>query len=151
MSINIQRGQIAGKNPEDTGAVSGAVALPYRMKARRIEFVPLLPCDIWVGYWRSDGESDNTFAVESAIDELALLAGADPMAFRKGTVDGAGGDSRALGVLAAVETLSNWASPRRHCARRRAHERLWQLYRHGGRGRVNHRGQAAGPQDVLLD
>ena len=111
VSINIQRGQASGNNPEDTGAVSGAVAIPYRMKARKIEFVPLLPCDIPVGYWRSVGESYNIFAVESAIDELALLAGADPMAFRKGMVDGVGGDTRTFGVLTALETLSNWSSP----------------------------------------
>jgi isoquinoline 1-oxidoreductase beta subunit len=42
-SINIQRGSIAGHNPKDTGAVAGAVGLPYKISARRIEFVPLLP------------------------------------------------------------------------------------------------------------
>ena len=110
-SISVQRGQTSSNNPEDTGAVSGAVALPYRMGARQIEFVPLLPCDIRLGYWRSVGESYNTFAVESAIDELALLAGVDPMQFRKDMVSGAGGNPRALGVLKAVETLSGWATP----------------------------------------
>ncbi len=110
-SISVQRGQTTTNNPEDTGAVSGAVALPYRMAARQIEFVPLLPCDIRLGYWRSVGESYNTFAVECAIDELALLAGADPMQFRKGLVSGSGGNPRALGVLTAVETLSGWATP----------------------------------------
>ena len=45
-SINIQRGSIPGNNPEDTGAVAGAVNLPYRIGAKRIEFVPLLPCDL---------------------------------------------------------------------------------------------------------
>ena len=110
-SINIQRGSIPGNNPEDTGAVAGAVNLPYRIGAKRIEFVPLLPCDIPLGYWRSVGESYNTFAVESAIDELALVGGLDPLAFRKTLVSGAGGNPRALGVLAAVENLSNWSSP----------------------------------------
>ena len=64
-----------------------------------------------LGYWRSVGESYNTFAVESTIDELALVGGLDPMAFRKTLVSGAGGNPRALGVLAAVESLSNWSSP----------------------------------------
>ena len=108
-SINVQRGTVQGSNPEDTGAVAGAVKLPYRIGGRRIEFVPLLPCDIPLGYWRSVGESYNTFAVESAIDELAVLAGKDPLEFRKGLVDGQ--DDRALGVLTAVETLSGWNSP----------------------------------------
>ena len=106
-SINIQRGQVSSNNPEDTGAVSGAVGLPYRIGARRILYVPLLPCDVRLGYWRSVGESYNTFAVESAIDELALLAGKDPMAYRKDLVSA---DARALGVLTALETLTNWGA-----------------------------------------
>lgn len=107
-SINIQRGTLAGNNPEDTGAVAGAVGMPYKIGARRIEFVPLLPCDVRLGYWRSVGESYNTFAVESAIDELALLAGKDPLAFRKTLL----ADSpRPLAVVKALESLTNWAVP----------------------------------------
>jgi isoquinoline 1-oxidoreductase beta subunit len=48
--------------------------------------------------------SVNTFAVESAIDELAALAGADPYLFRRGLLN----NSRWIGVLDAVATLSNW-------------------------------------------
>ncbi len=109
-SINIQRGQVSSNNPEDTGAVAGAVGMPYKMGARRIEYVPLLPCDVRLGYWRSVGESYNTFAVESAMDELALAAGQDPMAFRKALVSGKGGNPRTLGVLTALETLCNWGT-----------------------------------------
>jgi len=105
-SINIQRNTVAGNNPEDTGAVAGALGLPYNIANRRIEFVPN-PADIPLGYWRSVGESYNTFAVESAIDELALASGREPMAFRKAL---AAGDPRALGVLNAVDTLSGWST-----------------------------------------
>ena len=104
-SINIQRNTKPGNNPEDTGAVAGAVGMPYAIPNRRIEFVPL-PTDIPLGYWRSVGESYNTFAVESAIDELARAAGVDPMAFRKAHL---AGDPRSLGVLQAVDTLSGWS------------------------------------------
>ncbi|MEI6800179.1 MAG: molybdopterin cofactor-binding domain-containing protein [Pseudomonadota bacterium] len=110
-SINIQRGTLPANNPEDTGAVAGAVGLPYKIGAKRIEFLPLVPCDVRLGYWRSVGESYNTFAVESAVDELALLAGKDPLAFRKGLVSGPDGNPRALGVLTALETLTNWSVP----------------------------------------
>lgn len=106
-SINIQRGQVSSSNPEDTGAVAGAVGLPYRIGARRIEYVPLLPCDVRLGYWRSVGESYNTFAVESAVDELAALAGKDPMAFRKDLLRD---HARGLGVVTALETLTNWSA-----------------------------------------
>lgn len=105
-SINIQRNTKPGNNPEDTGAVAGAVGLPYAIANRRIEFVPL-PADIPLGYWRSVGESYNTFAVESAVDELALAAGADPLAFRRAAL---AGDPRALGVIDAVDKLSGWST-----------------------------------------
>ena len=105
-SINIQRNTKPGNNPEDTGAVAGAVGLPYAIANRRIEFVPN-PADIPLGYWRSVGESYNTFAVESAIDELAAAAKLDPMAFRKTL---AAGDARAMGVLQAVDQLSGWSA-----------------------------------------
>lgn len=106
-SINLQRGQVSSSNPEDTGAVAGAVGLPYRIGARRIEYVPLTPCEVRLGYWRSVGESYNTFAVESAVDELALLAGKDPMAFRKGLLQD---HARGLGVVTALESLCNWSA-----------------------------------------
>jgi isoquinoline 1-oxidoreductase beta subunit len=104
-SINIQRNTNPGNNPEDTGAVAGATGLPYAIPNRRIEFVPNL-ADVPLGYWRSVGESYNTFAVESAIDELALAAGVDPLAFRRSHL---AGDTRALGVIDAVDALSGWS------------------------------------------
>ena len=104
-SINIQRNTVPGNNPEDTGAVAGVLGMPYAIPNRRIEYVPN-PADIPVGYWRSVGESYNTFAMESAVDELALAAGVDPMAFRKAQL---AGNARAMGVLAALDTLSGWS------------------------------------------
>lgn len=105
-SINIQRNSTPGNNPEDTGAVAGAKDLPYTIANKRIEFVPL-PTDIPLGYWRSVGESYNTFAFESAIDELAIASGRDPLAFRRAAL---ANDSRALAVINGVETLSGWSS-----------------------------------------
>lgn len=109
-SINVQRGYTDIANPEDTGALAGAVHLPYVIPNKRIEFVALQPCDVPLGYWRSVGEGYNTFAVESAVDELALAAGQDPMAFRKTALAGTAGDARALAVVKAVETMSGWAT-----------------------------------------
>ncbi len=103
-SINVQRGSTPGNNPEDTGAVAGAANLPYAMQTRRVEFVHN-DSDLPLGYWRSVGESYNTFAVESAIDEMAKLLGKDPMAYRKQLL---AGDARAVAVLDALSTLSKW-------------------------------------------
>ncbi len=105
-SINIQRNTKPGNNPEDTGAVAGAVGMPYAIPNRRIEFVPN-PADIPLGYWRSVGESYNTFAIESAMDEMAALAGQDPLAWRRTLL---AGDARAVGVLDSVAALSGWST-----------------------------------------
>lgn len=103
-SINAQRNP---NNPEDTGAVAGAVGMPYAIANKRIEYVPN-PCAIPLGYWRSVGESYNTFAVESAIDELAKASGQNPLAFRQKLL---AGNARALAVVNAVATLAKWGSP----------------------------------------
>lgn len=107
-SISLQRGYVNAQNPEDTGALAGTIGMPYQIANKRIEFVPLDPCTVPLGYWRSVGEGYNTFAMESAIDELAIALGKDPLQFRLDSMKGSGSDQRAIGVLNAVRTLSNW-------------------------------------------
>jgi isoquinoline 1-oxidoreductase subunit beta len=51
-------------------------------------------------FWRSVGDSQNAFAVESFVDELALRAGADPISIRRRLLRD---KPRHLGVLAAME------------------------------------------------
>ena len=105
-SINIQRNTAPGNNPEDTGAVAGATSLPYDIPNRLIEFVPLLT-DIPLGYWRSVGESYNTFAIESAVDELARASGVNPLVLRRSAL---ANDARALAVIDAVDQLSGYTT-----------------------------------------
>ena len=93
-----------GSNPEDTGAVAGAVKLSYAIPDRRVEFAPL-PTAVPLGYWRSVGESYNTFAVESAIDELALKLGQDPMDYRLRLLTA---DQRATRVLQTLKSASGY-------------------------------------------
>lgn len=69
-SILFQRGWIPA-GAVDGQAVDGAVALPYAMADRLVEYVRH-PAAVPVGFWRSVGNSLNCFAVESAVDELAL-------------------------------------------------------------------------------
>jgi isoquinoline 1-oxidoreductase beta subunit len=102
-SIAVQR----GGNPAalDTSAVDGAVDLAYALDPCLVEYIrhdTSLP----VGYWRSVGMSLNTFAVESAIDELAAAIGVDPLQFRLNNLN----DPRMINVLVALKGLSNWAT-----------------------------------------
>jgi CO/xanthine dehydrogenase Mo-binding subunit len=54
---------------------------PYAAERTRVEYDDVdLPIDL--GTWRSLGATPNTFAIESAIDELARLRNRDPVEFR---------------------------------------------------------------------
>lgn len=64
----------------DPGTSRGVVP-PYTFENRRIEFADeRLPMP--TGPWRGLGAAPNTFAVECAVDELAVAAGTDPIEFR---------------------------------------------------------------------
>lgn len=72
--------QFATSLVKDPGVARGAVP-PYLATRMRVEFSDLrLPVD--TGPWRGLGAGPNGFAIESAIDELAALAGHDPLQFR---------------------------------------------------------------------
>jgi CO/xanthine dehydrogenase Mo-binding subunit len=61
-----------------------------------------------VGYWRSVGPSQNTFILESFIDELAHAAGRDPFEFRR---DMLGHQPRLKHVLELAAERSGWGKP----------------------------------------
>ena len=59
-----------------------------------------------LGYWRSVYFSQNPFALESFIDELAIAVNKDPYEFRRDLLPE---DSRLRNVLTAAAEKSNWA------------------------------------------
>lgn len=67
--------------PPDKTQLEGLYDLPYAVPLRRMEHVRVPP-PVPVGYWRSVGQSMNAFFMESFVDEMAALAGANPLAFR---------------------------------------------------------------------
>ncbi|MCX7273997.1 MAG: molybdopterin-dependent oxidoreductase [Burkholderiales bacterium] len=102
-SISVQRGGDPAR--VDHAAVEGATGA-YALDTAQVEWVRH-DATIPVGYWRSVGLSMNTFAVESAMDELAVAIGWDPIQLRLANLR----DARMIAVLNAVATLSGWSSP----------------------------------------
>ena len=82
--------------------------IPYKfanLKAvcHRLETTPLRPS--WI---RTPGRMQNTYANECFMDELAAVAGEDPIAFRRKVLDPA--DKRGREVLDRVAQLAKWES-----------------------------------------
>jgi isoquinoline 1-oxidoreductase beta subunit len=103
-SILAQRGYPVGAGG-DSQAYEGTSGLPYTRGAISTQWISH-PSPIPVGFWRSVGMSVNTFAVESAVDELAARAGQDPYQFRLNMST----DPRWIGVLNAVASLCDYSS-----------------------------------------
>lgn len=104
-SILYQRGWI-GPTAVDGQSVDGAISLDYAFGSRLVEYVRHTS-PVPAGFWRSVGHSLNAFSVESAIDELALLAGQDPLAFRQKLL---ANNPKGLAVLNAAAQLAGWST-----------------------------------------
>lgn len=104
--VESQAGRLGYAIPGPDGAiVQGAWEQPYRFANHRV-IGYRAPAMVPVGSWRSVGASQNAFFHETAIDELAHLAKADPLEFRLRQID----DDASRAVLSAVASLSNWGS-----------------------------------------
>jgi isoquinoline 1-oxidoreductase beta subunit len=82
----------------------GEVDIPYAIPNLREIHVKEDP-GVPTGYWRSVGASQNAFAVECFVDELAAAAGRDPVAFRLGLLAHA---PRHRGVLELAAERAAW-------------------------------------------
>jgi CO/xanthine dehydrogenase Mo-binding subunit len=91
----------------DPGTTRGAVP-PYDVAQRRIRFSDVR-VPVTTGAWRGLGAAPNTTAIEIAMDELAQLAGLDPIAFRLRNL--APQHDRLAAVLREVAALSGWGAP----------------------------------------
>jgi isoquinoline 1-oxidoreductase beta subunit len=80
-------------------AVEGLVNCPYAVPNVSVDCL-LKNTHVPVMFWRSVGSSQNAFAVESFIDEMAAAAGADPYKFRRAMLAGKPDFLRVLDVLA---------------------------------------------------
>ena len=92
----------------DVWATAGVPNSEYEIPFRHLEYVRSdLP--IPVGFWRSPGNCQNGFTVECFIDELARLAGKDPLGFR---LDHLKKHPRSRRVLEVVAEEAGWGGHR---------------------------------------
>jgi isoquinoline 1-oxidoreductase beta subunit len=97
------RGQ-AGVNGD---AVGGAMDLPYAIPHLRVENT-ITESPVPVAPWRSVGHSQNGFATEGFLDELAALGKKDPVDVRRRLLASA---PRYLGVLDLAVQKAGWGKP----------------------------------------
>lgn len=88
----------------DSDAIEGAAETPYAFPNLLVDWVredPPFP----VTWWRGVGPTHNVFVVESFVDECALAAGRDPVAYRLAML---GHNPRAATVLRLAAERANW-------------------------------------------
>jgi isoquinoline 1-oxidoreductase beta subunit len=88
-------------------AIEGLANNPYQIANTKVECA-LKNTHIPVSFWRSVGASQNAFAIESFIDEMAHAARQDPYKFRRAML---GGRPDWIKVLDTVVENSNWGKP----------------------------------------
>lgn len=86
----------------------GGGEVKYALPAQLVEYVRARR-GFEVGAWRGVGPGYTKFAVETVIDELAAVKGADPVAFR---LDLLKSEPRARAVIEAVAQMAEWSRKR---------------------------------------
>lgn len=92
----------------DPVSVEGASSLPYRIPALQVELHTPTDIGVPVHWWRSVGSTHTAHSTETFIDELAALAGQDPVAYRLALLEGHPRHEKVL-RLAAAE--AGWGTP----------------------------------------
>jgi isoquinoline 1-oxidoreductase beta subunit len=89
----------------DPSSLEGSIDMRYTIPHFRVDYCRF-ENPVPVGAWRSVGHSQNVFVVESFWDEVAGLAGADPLEFRLRHL----ADQRLRGVLELAAARAGWGS-----------------------------------------
>ncbi len=95
------------KDGVDPTTVEGSATMPYAVPARRVD-VTSTEVGVPVSFWRSVGMNHSGYAVECFMDEVAALAGKDPLQFR---LDRLSAHPRQSGALRLVAEKSGWGQP----------------------------------------
>src|SRR5271169_2032450 len=98
----------AFQNGLDPDTTDGAINLTYALPNLHVEYLRVEPPGIPTAFWRSVGPSHNVFVVESFMDELAVAAKQDPVAYRRALLDKT---PRAKAVLELAAEKAGWGQP----------------------------------------
>jgi isoquinoline 1-oxidoreductase subunit beta len=98
----------AFKNGLDPDSTEGAIDLVYALPNLHVEYVRVEPPGVPTAFWRSVGPSHNVFVTESFMDELAVAAKQDAVAYRLALLDRS---PRAKAVLALAAEKADWGQP----------------------------------------
>lgn len=91
----------------DPSLVAGAVDLPYAIPHLRVEY-RRADTPVPAGLWRGGGHTQNAYVTECFLDELAHLAGQDPLHLRRRLL---AASPRHLRVLDLAADRAGWATP----------------------------------------
>ncbi len=105
-SITNSSGQPPQKGVDRT-STEGAHDLPYEIEHKLVDY-HWTEVGIPVTYWRAVGYTQNTFFVESFMDELAAAGGKDPVELRRRFLQR---NPRLLGVLEIAAQKADWGKP----------------------------------------
>ncbi|MFI0843701.1 molybdopterin cofactor-binding domain-containing protein [Mesorhizobium sp. IMUNJ 23232] len=97
----------AFKNGLDPDTTEGAIDLVYALPNLHVEYLQVEPPGIRTAFWRSVGPSHNVFVTESFIDELAVAAGQDAVAYRRALLEH---NPRAKAVLDLAAEKAGWGA-----------------------------------------
>jgi isoquinoline 1-oxidoreductase beta subunit len=109
-NLSVTHSILAGFRPDDVKdgidrtSVEGLANIPYGFPQYRIEH-QILNTHVPAWFWRSVGASQNGFALECFVDELAYAAGKDPVELRRQLLKG---HSDWLHVLDTAAQKANW-------------------------------------------
>jgi isoquinoline 1-oxidoreductase beta subunit len=96
------------KDGLDPDTTEGAIDLVYALPNLHVEYLRVEPPGIPTAFWRSVGPSHNVFVTESFMDELAVAAKQDPVAYRRALLDKS---PRAKAVLELAAEKAGWGKP----------------------------------------
>ena len=96
------------KDGIDSDAVESSANQPYGFSDIHVDWVAQEPPGIQTAFWRGVGVTRGTFAVESFVDELAVNAKQDPLAYRVALLEK---NPRAKAVLQIAAEKSGWGQP----------------------------------------